>query len=318
MKALVTGGCGFVGRHLVRSLIDKGFKITIVDDLSTGIHPVYWVKNNSVKFIKGDVRDFFKESDENFDYVFHLAAIVGGRTKIDGAPLLVAENMIIDIIFFNWIMKTKPKYILYPSSSAVYPVDLQNETHKKFMLGEYFVDVTKKKIGFPDMTYGWSKMTAEFLAYLTWKSTGLNIKVIRPFTGYGEGQDGSYPTTAIAIRALSKQDPIEVWGPEWQGRDFVHIDDVISAIWIILEQPPQFDVFNIATGEVTTFNEIAMKLAKIVGYETTVKNLVNMPTGVLNRVGDPTKLKKLGWKPLVSIDEGLARVVDWLKTGVVI
>ena len=155
--------------------------------------------------------------------MFHFAAIVGGRATIDGDPMKVALDLAIDALFFRWICLHKPSRVLYPSSSAAYPVDLQTESDA-IALSESDIDF--KKMGQPDMTYGWTKLTGEYLASIAASHYGVSVTCIRPFSGYGEDQDLSYPVPAIARRAALLENPFEVWGSGKQGRDFVHIEDV--------------------------------------------------------------------------------------------
>ena len=164
---------------------------------------------------------------EKFTDVYHFAAIVGGRAMIDGDPIQVALDLSIDAEFFFWVSRHKPQRVLYPSSSAAYPVSLQTQANT-IQLKE--TDIDFNNMGQPDMTYGWTKLTGEFLAKITAKHYGVSITCIRPFSGYGEDQDYSYPTPAIARRAVFKEAPFEVWGSGHQGRDFVHIDDVLDCI----------------------------------------------------------------------------------------
>ena len=252
---LVSGGCGFVGRNMVNRLYNSTKdRILFIDDLSVGVHPEKWIgvelkrKINNLEiygederllFINGDFRDFLRKiiADPNFmkkDYridvsgfsdVFHFAAIVGGRAKIDGDPMMVALDLSIDAEFFYWVCRQKPERVLYPSSSAAYPVNLQTDTNA-IALSE--ADIDFNNMGQPDMTYGWSKLTGEYLAKIAAQYYGLKVTCIRPFSGYGEDQDLTYPVPAIAARAANKENPFEVWGSGKQGRDFVHIDDVLD------------------------------------------------------------------------------------------
>ena len=168
--ALVTGGCGFVGRHMVQKLLCLGYTVWIVDDLSTGLHPDRWIENKLLKdkrvnFILADVRDFFRDrssfgNSPRFDYVIHLAAVVGGRSKIEGDPIAVAQDISIDAELFSWAVKASPKRILYASSSAAYPINLQTK-RKALRLKEEYIQFGDS-LGQPDMTYGWSKLTGEY------------------------------------------------------------------------------------------------------------------------------------------------------------
>ena len=257
MIDVISGGCGFVGKNMVRKLVELNDKsLIIIDDLSVGQHPDEWLsvekissnqqievyqhKSQFIYFLQADFRDVLYALSKNNTYlhdliglefdgfadVFHFAAIVGGRAKIDGDPMTVALDLAIDAQFFKWVCDEKPQRVLYPSSSAAYPVDLQREVGA-IALKE--TDIDFDAMGKPDMTYGWSKLTGEFLAQIAAAHYGLHVTCIRPFSGYGEDQDLTYPIPAIARRAARKEDPFEVWGTGKQGRDFVHIDDVISA-----------------------------------------------------------------------------------------
>ena len=229
---LISGGCGFVGRNMVKRLAqDPNNRILFIDDLSVGEHPDVWLKKEKkmqegnictycsdgrLIFIENDFRQVlfnlnsdseFLKKEYNLDFkkfndVFHFAAIVGGRAMIDGDPIMVALDLSIDSEFFYWISRHKPDRVLYPSSSAAYPVDLQTDGGA-IALSE--TDIDFKQMGQPDMTYGWTKLTGEFLAQITAKHYGVSIACIRPFSGYGEDQNLTYPIPAIAKRAALKE-----------------------------------------------------------------------------------------------------------------
>ncbi len=333
---LVTGGCGFVGRNMVKRLYSTtSDRIILIDDLSVGTHPTTWLdaplskkdhgaefygENDRVIFIESDLREILRELRldpdyfnkkfdldlKRFDDVFHFAAIVGGRLKIDGDPMMVALDLAIDAEFFYWVVNHKPARVLYPSSSAAYPVDLQTE-EDAIALSESDIDFTR--MGQPDMTYGWSKLTGEYLAKIAAEHYGVSIACIRPFSGYGEDQDLTYPVPAIALRAAKKEDPFEVWGSGYQGRDFVHIDDVIDCIMVAMDKISDGTAINIGMGKLTTFREIIGVFTKLAGYEPEIKSLMDKPVGVHSRYCQMDFVKeKLGWEARISIEEGMKRV----------
>ena len=182
MKALITGHKGFVGRYFSEHLEKEGWTIYGMD-----------IKEN------GDCRNFFKEVNRQFDLVIHLAAIVGGRESIEGRPLAVADNFSIDSEFFQWCLKTKPKKVVYFSSSAAYPVSLQTEA-RHVRLKESMS--CWEHMSMPDMTYGASKLIGEYLA-----SFAQNVHIFRPFSGYGTDQDLSYPFPMYVKRAMERANP---------------------------------------------------------------------------------------------------------------
>lgn len=335
---LVTGGCGFVGRNMVKRLLaTTSDRIIFIDDLSVGTHPSTWLDlpltrkdkgadyyggQNRAIFIEADLREILRElrldpgyfktvyglNFDKFDDVFHFAAIVGGRVKIDGDPMMVALDLAIDAEFFYWVVNHKPGRVLYPSSSAAYPVDLQTE-EDAIALKE--TDIDFKRMGEPDMTYGWSKLTGEYLAKIAAGHYGVSVACIRPFSGYGEDQDLTYPVPAIALRAAKKEDPFEVWGSGYQGRDFVHIDDVIDCILIAMDKISDGTAINIGMGKLTTFREIIGVFTKLAGYEPEIKSLLDKPVGVHSRYCQMDFVKeKLGWEAKISIEEGMKRVYD--------
>ena len=334
---LISGGCGFVGRNLVKRLYQTtNDQLLIVDDLSTGLPPEEWFPNpvikkttnfeyldasERVKFWKGDFKNFlwylrnephWLENHfgiKKFDDVYHFAAIVGGRSKIDGDPMAVALDLAIDAEFFYWAVQHRPERILYPSSSAAYPISLQTD-QSAIALKETDIQFGGT-LGQPDMTYGWSKLTGEYLAQIAAKHYGLKVACVRPFSGYGEDQDLSYPIPAIAARAAKKEDPFEVWGSGYQGRDFVHIDDCIDCILLAMDNIHDGSAINIGFGKLTTFREIIDLFCEFAGYKPQIKPLLDKPVGVHARYADMSFVNnQFGWYPKISLREGMKRVYD--------
>ena len=145
------------------------------------------VVTHRYQIVVDDIRRFMalKKADE-FDLIIHCAAIVGGRLNIDGDPLAVSTNLSIDAEFFRWIARSQTKKrVVYFSSSAVYPVELQ-QRNRHCALAEGLVDLTMTRLGMPDQTYGWSKLTGELLAQKAVRDYGAEVVIYRPFGGYGE------------------------------------------------------------------------------------------------------------------------------------
>jgi nucleoside-diphosphate-sugar epimerase len=281
-KALVTGGLGFVGRYFNNHLLADNWDLTVVD-IKDGL----------------DCRDFFKENDTQFDLVVHLAAIVGGRESIEGRPLAVADNFSIDSEFFQWCLKTKPKKVVYFSSSAAYPVSLQTP-ERNVRLKETMS--CWEHLSMPDMTYGASKLIGEYLA-----SFVDNVYIFRPFSGYGTDQDLNYPFPMYVKRALDKADPFEVWGPGTQTRDFIHIKDIVGAVMAALEAPSLGPV-NLGWGRSTSFLELAQLSMDAVGYKGEIKTRPDKPVGCMHRVSDNTKMLSF-YQPKITLEEGIEMAV---------
>jgi nucleoside-diphosphate-sugar epimerase len=331
--ALVTGGCGFVGRHVAQRLLRERRDVWLIDDLSTGQHPDRWLPAewlrrasrsgawtvyegpSRVVFLEGDARSFFDgrapdggEAPPTFGDVVHLAAVVGGRVKIDGNPIAVAIDLAMDACMYNWAIQARPRRILYASSSAAYPVDLQGRDGAT-ALKESDIEFGGR-LGQPDMTYGWSKLTGEYLGRLAAAHYGLHVACVRPFSGYGEDQDESYPVPAIAARAARREDPLVVWGSGLQGRDFVHIDDCVEAMFRVLDRVSDGSAVNIGSGRLTTFLQVAALFAEIEGYAPQIRPLADKPVGVHTRFADTTRSRELlQWEPSITIRQGFERVL---------
>ncbi len=335
---LVSGGCGFVGRNMVKRLYrTTKDQILFIDDLSVGTEPEQWLDipfhrshqgiriygtDERLFFLKEDFRnivhalatnpEYIKDKYEldfvDFSDIYHFAAIVGGRAKIDGDPMMVALDLSIDAEFFYYITRHKPKRVLYPSSSAAYPVDLQTESGA-IALKESDIDF--KRMGQPDMTYGWTKLTGEYLASIAAAYYGVHITCIRPFSGYGEDQDLTYPIPSLARRAALKENPFEVWGSGKQGRDFVHIDDVLDCIEVAMNHISDGTAINIGMGKLTTFLEIIDLMTSFAGYSPQIKPLLDKPVGVHSRYCDMSWVEEnLHWKAKISTAEGMRRVYE--------
>jgi len=319
-KTVVTGGCGFVGRHLIARLLECGHEVHCVDPvvpLSGGILPEQWPVFNPCEyktfhFYQQDCRQWFPEHPESdFDYAFHLAAMVGGREMIENNPLAVADDLSIDAHYWQWAVKTRPAKNVVFSSSAAYPIELQRPEHY-LLLKEEMITFTDR-IGMPDMTYGWAKLTNEYLAQLAYEKHGLKSVCYRPFSGYGEDQDDSYPFPGICKRILAHRgEPvITVWGSGRQMRDFIHIEDCITGILKTMDQIDDASALNLSTGIYTSFIEFAQSAAELCGFRPEIKGTSTKPEGVFARGGDTEKQKKQGFVPQMDFQEGIRRALEY-------
>ncbi len=312
MRALITGCSGFVGRRFVNRLLNLGYDVVGVDNLYSGLPLEEWPHKPEKKFVLHlqDVREFFAaHPPHHFDLVVHLAAIVGGRVNIEYDPLAVATDLSIDAEMFNWVVRSKrmPK-VIYFSSSAAYPISLQMRDESPIGLLE--TDIHLQAIDNPDMTYGWAKLTGEYLAKFAHEQYGLDVRIYRPFGGYGEDQHKNYPVPAIVKRVVDRENPIVVWGSGEQMRDFIWIDDVVHAVEKTMDAPELYGKpLNLGTGRATSFRELAQIVCTMQGHDAVIKNDPDKPEGVFARVADTTELNKY-YKPLVTLEEGL-KICAW-------
>lgn len=316
-KVLITGGCGFVGRHFVTELLRRGHDVTVVDDLSTGLRPGKWPTllnqpNEGFRFIEMDAREYFTTSRESFNLIIHLAAVVGGRMTIEGDPLKVATDLAIDAAFFNWLSRLDPapSLVLNFSSSAAYPIAYQTPENP-VILKEDMIDLGGASIGIPDMTYGWAKLTSEFLAGYSVANYGLNVISYRPFSGYGEDQDLSYPFPRIVKRVMDRENPMVVWGSGKQSRDFIHIDDVVRIVLETMNHLKPGSAMNLCSGVGTSFFDLARRVQSVASVELNLQNDPSKPEGVFYRVGDTTLQSRYS-SLAIDLDEGISRTLNYL------
>ncbi len=319
-KVLITGGAGFVGRHFVRRFLELGDEVHAVDNLAQytgGIHPdAGWPlfdprPHNRFHFYHQDCRDYFRRvNDTDFDYCLHLAAMVGGRLMIENNPLAVADDLSIDAAYWQWAKVAKPKKSLCFSSSAAYPVSLQRPDHYQ-LLREDMINFDGD-IGMPDMSYGWAKLTCEYLARLAFEKHGLKSVCYRPFSGYGEDQDDAYPFPSICKRVLANrgQRVLHVWGTGTQMRDFIHIDDCIDGVIGTMDKIDNGDAINLSTGIFTSFIEFAQLAAELAGYRPQVLGMSDKPAGVHARGGNTAKQVALGFRYQIDFRTGIQRALN--------
>lgn len=307
MKVLITGAAGFLGRHFLAHHREMGDDLVAIDNYQSP----YAVEDDGIEEM--DVRVYFaKETAGQFDRVYHFAAQVGGREKIENDPLFNADSLELDSQLFRWATKSPPGLIIYPSSSAVYGVQYQGANPQR--LKESLLNLTEHYWPKPDSMYGFTKMAGEIMA-VTAAKYGVHTLCIRPFSGYGADQSPEYPMRAIADRVIRREDPLLVWGSGQQVRDWIHVSDVVKATVsraFAIEQVSDFDGYaamNIGTGFGYTFMDIARSLAELAGYRPDFGSITSRPEGVLHRVCDPSEMHRY-WKPKVTLDQGLRQMLD--------
>ena len=291
MKALVTGGAGFIGSNLVDALIDRGDKVIIIDNLSTGKKENL---NPKAEFHKLDIRDLEKIEPlfRGVDCVFHLAALPRVPFSVEHPLEAHTNNAVGTLCVLIASKDAKVKKVVYSSSSSIYG------DQKELPLKE---DMLPK----PNSPYGLQKLVGEEYCKLFNKLYGLSTVSLRYFNVYGPriALEGAY---ALVIGAFLKQkmanEPLTIDGDGEQSRDFTHVRDVVRANILAAESNKvgNGEVINIGAGERHSIN----KIAALIGGKT-----VNRPArigDVRHTLADNTRAKNLlGWKPEISIEEGI-------------
>ncbi len=288
MRVLLTGHRGFVGRHLHAAMDARGWDVDGVDLAHGG----------------GDALDLFRHENARYDLAIHCAAIVGGRASIDGSPLGVATNLALDAWYMRWLIRTGTPRAVYFSSSAAYPVALQQPGPVRRLYEE---DINLSYMEEPDATYGWAKLTGEKLATYA-EAEGCRILIPRPFSGFGEDQAPCYPFPAFIQRAKRRDDPFEIWGSGDSTRDWIHIDDLTGATLALLDADVTGPV-NLGWGRAVSFDELAHIVCSAAGYQPQYKHRADAPQGVHHRVCDPSRMLN-HYQPAVTLEEGVRRALE--------
>lgn len=302
MAALVTGASGFLGRKFTAALRHDGWDVWALDI------------REGPQVSVDDARDFFCRAfnPPRFDLVVHCAAMVGGRAQIEGDPLSLAVNLELDAALFGWARLARPGRILYISSSAVYPVALQDGRNPVPLHEE---DQHLNDPRRPDELYGWVKLTGEILAREA-RAAGVPVTVVRPFSGYGEDQDDSYPFPKMVARAVNREDPFDVWGSGRQVRDFIHVSDIVAGSLALCARGCDGPV-NLGSGHPVSMIDLAGWVCAAAGYEPGIRIEPGKPSGVRYRVADTRRMKQLLGEdfPRVTLAEGIKRALAGQKVS---
>ena len=263
---------------------------------------VHAVDLTDTRHPKDAKRGFHKNMWTDLDLVIHCAATIPPIDQRDQNDLLVANDFAIDAEMFQWALRTKPKTIVFFSSSAAYPIELQRQPYQ---LVEDDIDLHLFRP--PDAMYGMTKLVGEVQAAEA-KRLGIDVLVLRPFSGYGSDQSEDYPFRAFVERARRREPVFQVWGDGSQVRDFIHIDDIVNGTMTMLNAGFAGPV-NLGTGIPTSLLDLAKAvISEIPGYSPALQLNNAKPTGAVYRCCDPSLLHTI-YRPVIGLQEGIQRAL---------
>ena len=308
----MTGGSSFIGSHLTDAIVERGARVRVVDNLSSG--RLSNIQNNvdsgRVEFLQADLTEpgVAQRAVDGVQVVFHLAADHGGRGYVDLHQAACATNLALDGILFRACYQAEVEKVVYASSGCVYPNHLQTDPGQLLYL-------TEDMVGPPcdaDNMYGWAKLMGELTLQAFYKDWGMKSASCRYFTVYGERGHENHAVIAMIARAFVSQNPYVVWGNGEQIRNWTHVDDIVAGTILAAEKIDNGAAINLGTMERTRVIDAVHEVLRCTGHSAEIELHPEMPTGPMNRVADNSLAKRLlGWEPEVRFMEGLRRTIDW-------
>ncbi|HEX4696338.1 MAG TPA: SDR family NAD(P)-dependent oxidoreductase [Candidatus Udaeobacter sp.] len=346
-KVLITGGAGFVGSHVADELLEAGYAVRVLDNLAPQVHgtrarrPDYLARE--VDFIRGDVRDpeAVSQALEDVDAVFHFAAVVGVGQSMYEIAHYTSTNSQGTAVLLEALAQRPIERLVVASSMSIYGEGLyrahdgeliegrertleQLRAHDwqvRGRNGEPLIPVPTPESKCPALpsVYAICKFHQERLCMTVGRAYGIATVALRFFNIFGTRQALSNPYTGVlaifASRFLNNNPPL-VNEDGKQRRDFVHVRDVAQACRLALEIPEAADeVFNIGSGHNYSILEIAEQMARVLGKDQIEPAIIGKCRvgDIRNCFADVSRARKiLGYKPRVSLEEGLAELADWL------
>jgi nucleoside-diphosphate-sugar epimerase len=305
---LVTGGGGFIGSNMVRFLLDKGIEVRVLDNFETGKRENLEQVSSKIELIEGDIRDLetCKRAAESADVIYHLAAL-GSVPRSMKDPVTshdVNVNGTVNMLEAARFCNTGR--FVFASSSSVYGPSKVLPQHEGL-------------VHCPISPYAATKATGEMYCCGYYNAYGLQTVCLRYFNVFGPRQD---PTSQYAaaiplfVSALMRDKPPTIFDDGEQSRGFTYVDNVTSANYKAATcDDPQGQAVNISTANAVSVNEVVNKIRELLGKEQ-VEPIYAPPRAgdIKHSLADVSKAKEvIGYEPLVTFEEGIARAIDWYK-----
>ncbi len=296
MKALVTGGAGFIGSNLVEELLSKGFSVVVYDDFSTGSAANLAAVKGKIRLVKGDVRNYgkLKAAAKGCDVIFHMAAQVGNVLSLQKPQESMDINAGGTINAVNACKDNGIKSIIYSSSCAIF-----GETK--------YTPIDEKHPLSPVSPYGVTKLAGEQICIALGSYHDVKACCLRYFNVYGKNQRFNPYGNVLPIFAerLAKNKELIIYGDGSQTRDFIDVRDVVAANILAFERQAA-GAYNIGTGKASTVNELVKFVKEAAGREIKAVNRPPRAGEVRDSVANIAKARKeLGFSPKITLKQGV-------------
>lgn len=297
-KILITGSNGLIGSELTQILNKNGFSNLLIPK-----------RSDLDLTIQSDVYDYFNEQKP--DFVFHLAAKVGGIKANSELPSqFIYENTIMQLNVLDASYKNNVKKILIPGSACTYPKHA-NQPVSEEMLFSGFIEPT-------NIAYATAKLNGIIAAQSYSKQYGMNVVIPMPTNSYGINDhfdiENSHVIPAMIMKfhkaKLNKDTKLEIWGSGKPMREFIYSSDLADAILFLMKNYNSNEIINVGTMEEITIFELALLIKDIVGFDGKIECNTNKPDGIMRKCLDSKKLFSMGWKHKTSLKQGISNVYE--------
>ncbi len=307
MKYLVTGGAGFIGVNIVKELVERGEKVSVLDNFSTGKRHNIEPFLDEIELIEGDVRSYHivREAAEGMDFILHEAALPSVPRSIRDPITSNEVNVVGTLNILHAAKDAKVRRVVFASSSSIYGETPELPKHEGMMLA-------------PLSPYAVSKLAAEKYCSVFTKTYGLETVALRYFNVFGPGQDPTSQYSAVIpkfITAILHDRKPLIYGDGEQSRDFTFVSNVVNANILAATMPGVEGIaVNCACHGQITINYLVQKINDILGksilpeYTNPMAGDIKHSYATIEAAG-----RYLGYKPLVDFDEGLRITIDWYR-----
>lgn len=292
MNILVTGGSGFLGKHLLTALI-KEHSVINIDTRACDIAKTVVLDVTNQK----DIEPYF----EGIDAVFHLASYIEAGESVEDPEKYIKNNILGTLSVLESMRKHHVPMFIFSSSAAVYGEPLRTP-------------IKEDDRTIPINPYGMTKLAMEGLVSSYAYAHGMTGVALRYFNLYGPGEDHVPETHAIPrfIDQINTENPVTVWGDGKNTRDFIYIDDVVKAHLLALTLPKGYHYMNLSGKNATAVIDVIAKLEQIIGKKANISFNPKRPGDPMELFADSTKAKEvLGWQAETDLQKGLEQTVSW-------
>ena len=306
-SALVTGGAGFIGSHLVEALISAGCRVAVLDNLSSGNYSNLKHLERQFAFYQDDIRNqkALYAAAEDCQVIFHLAAMVSVPETIENPIESAAINEMGSLSVFEAALEKKVQRVVFSSSCALYGDDPR-------------LPKLEDMAPNPLSPYAVQKLAAEYYAQMFYNLHGLETTALRYFNVYGPRQDPSSPYSGVISIFMTKallNEPAVIYGDGKQSRDFIYVQDVVRAnLLAAAARSVGGQVMNIGTGSAVVISELWKAICTLSGQNLEPLYAPKRPGDIVESVAGIGSAKALlGFEPEISFEKGLEATFEWYR-----